>query len=627
MMKQLILWATMLTSINAMAADFFKDGIGYDLTSGVGGYYLEVVPRPDEVAYTGDVVIASTPNVLNNSTGIGPWEVWIIRGDAFVNCNSLTSITLPKTLHSIWSADTYADEKPYRYGGFGGCTGLKSITLPASMTSLGECTFADCTSLKTLSIPENVSYQYYYGSLAPGCTSMTSITVDSKNEYLSSIDGVLYDKEATRIITCPAGKTSVSIAATVREFADFALAGCSRIAKVNIPQLCTSIGKSAFFGCTRLTSIECMAMTPPNVTEDAFESVTFKGTLTVPEKSIEAYKTHKVWGKFKTIKGVSTSITKNGFVYDIYYPEENYVYLSYNKSNTGAINIPETFTSGSVKYTVVAIGPNAFSPAVSEANNEVTSVSIPATVMVIYNNAFSDCTSLTKITVTSKNAYYSTDNDILYDKEKATLLLCPRGKSGKVSIPTGVTSISRNALENCIALTSVKLPSTVTTIGESAFSGCTSLTDLDLGKGVKEVADNAFLDCGLTTLTLPVSLETVNYCSFCMPSLRTVISHRLGAPFSFHDLVFSTDTYNEGTLFVEPGYVTGYNTARGFSNFKTILEFDPTNLEGIAVPESDSHTVYNLQGIQVLRDAGADAIRSLPNGIYIINGKKVSLIH
>ena len=48
-------------------------------------------------------------------------------------------------------------------------------------------------------------------------------------------------------------------------------------------------------------------------------------------------------------------------------------------------------------------------------------------------------------------------------------------------------------------------------------------------------------------------------------------------------------------------------------------------VDGIKADGNGKYTVTNLSGIVVLRDANAAALRSLPTGLYIVNGKKVLL--
>ena len=140
---------------------------------------------------------------------------------------------------------------------------------------------------------------------------------------------------------------------------------------MSIPGSCTAVGSCAFEGCTRLTSVECIAIEPPAVGNDTFEAATLKGTLTVPECALDAYKAHEVWGKFKTIKGVATTFTSNGIVYDILDHSYKFAYVAYNKSKTGKVTIPATVTNNGMEYSVVYIAEQAFSPSVSTANEQI----------------------------------------------------------------------------------------------------------------------------------------------------------------------------------------------------------------------------------------------------------------
>jgi hypothetical protein len=47
----------------------------------------------------------------------------------------------------------------------------------------------------------------------------------------------------------------------------------------------------------------------------------------------------------------------------------------------------------------------------------------------------------------------------------------------------------------------------------------------------------------------------------------------------------------------------------------------PNGIEGINADKEGVYTVYNLQGVQILRSTDANALRNLNAGVYIINGK------
>ena len=68
-----------------------------------------------------------------------------IGEQAFSSCTSLTSVTIPDSVTSIGDKAFYD------------CTSLTSVTIPGSVTSIGDNAFYDCTSLSTVTIPDSVT--------------------------------------------------------------------------------------------------------------------------------------------------------------------------------------------------------------------------------------------------------------------------------------------------------------------------------------------------------------------------------------------------------------------------------------------------------------------------------------
>lgn len=62
----------------------------------------------------------------------------------------------------------------------------------------GNYAFKGCSSLKSINIPKNVSY--IADTTFIGCTSLQNINVDPENNYYSSENGILYNKEKTEVI-------------------------------------------------------------------------------------------------------------------------------------------------------------------------------------------------------------------------------------------------------------------------------------------------------------------------------------------------------------------------------------------------------------------------------------------
>ena len=85
------------------------------------------------------------------------------------------------------------------------------------------------------------------------------------------------------------------------EIGEGAFYGVNKLEKVRIPATVTKLGKNAFHMCNKLLTVQCDALTPPAAESTSFYSNTKKkGTLTVPEASLDAYKAAAVWKEFAT---------------------------------------------------------------------------------------------------------------------------------------------------------------------------------------------------------------------------------------------------------------------------------------------------------------------------------------
>ena len=127
------------------------------------------------------------------------------------------------------------------------------MTIPNSVTYIGWNAFLYCYSLTSMTIPNSVTF--IGGYAFNGCSGLENIYVEPENTSYSSIDGILYSKDATSIIKVPATKNYVTIPNSVTSIEDYAFEDCSGLTSVTIPNSVTSIGYYAFEWCSGLTSV------------------------------------------------------------------------------------------------------------------------------------------------------------------------------------------------------------------------------------------------------------------------------------------------------------------------------------------------------------------------------------
>ena len=290
-----------------------------------------------------------------------PEGVTKIEANAFEGCSRLKSVSLPEGVTEI---------KSYT---FSGCD-FTEITIPDSVTRIDACAFNSC-DFTEITIPKGVTR--LDGGAFSGCHELENIKVSADNERYTDIDGVLYNKNKTKLILCPIGKKyrEYIVPDGVTTIDEGAFGGSS-IKTISLPESVTNIKKGAFSGCRSLK------------------------TINIPD-----------------------SVTSIG--------EYTFSYCNALES----INIPDRVTSigghtfkdcENLKSLTIGSGVTSIDEYAFENCKNLTSLTIPEGVKSIGVNAFFDCSGLESITIYSPDCeieYYIPvipDNAVIYGYKNST---------------------------------------------------------------------------------------------------------------------------------------------------------------------------------------------------------------
>ncbi len=381
------------------------------------------------------------------------------------NYKGLTTANIPASV--TYSGTTYSVTS-IGYEAFSDCSGLTSVTIPNSVTSIGDWAFSRCAGLTSVTIPNSVTS---IGNGAfEGCSGLTSIFVEAGNTIYDSRDNCNAIIETASNILI-AGCKNTMIPNSVTSIGSSAFSGCSSLTSVIIPNSVTSIGNGAFYRCSGLTSV-----TIPN-------SVTSIGD-----------------GAFEGCSGLTSIFVEAG----------NTIYDSRDNCNA-IIETASNILIAGCKNTIIP--------------NSVTSIG---------NGAFAFCSSLTSITI--PNSVTSIGEKAFYNCSSLT----------SVTIGNSVTSIGERAFAYCSSLTSVTIPNSVTSIGNSAFAFCSSLTSVTIGNGVTSIGEYAFAYCSsLTSVTIPNSVTSIGVGAFSNCSSLTSIYVPCGEMARFKQMLNNDSRIND----------------------------------------------------------------------------------
>lgn len=398
--------------------------------------------------------------------------------------------------------------KTIEYEAFSDCKSLNYIQLPEGLENIDRAVFQNCVRLTNISIPSTVKmigqedhkqYGEYQFDVFRGCINLQSISVRENNANYSSADGVLFNKDKTKLVYYPEGKktTKYTIPSSVTKVGAYSIYNVKSITKINVPNGVTEIGAGGFRGCTNLEVVD-IPKTIENLGSDFIDDCTKLKNINVDENN----------ANYSSANGVLFNKDKTTI---LFYPigKENTAYTIPNSVTTissGAFRLCANLKNIEIPNSVINIEWFAFSGCTG-----LTHITIPDSVKKMgseiydmhFGYIFEGCENLKSITLPAQiETFYSS-----YAFKNCSSL-------EEIIIPKGTEYIGNKAFLGCSSLLSVEIPESVISIGDDAFQGCSSLTNIEIPNAVKMLPWFCFQGTGLEIIDIPTGVTSIGYNAF-----------------------------------------------------------------------------------------------------------------
>jgi len=387
-----------------------------------------------------------------------PDGVEVIRSGAVRGSESIREVILPEGLKEI---ESYA---------FYDTVNLESLVLPDSLEIIGNSAFGmfgvsvnTASPITTMTIGPNVRH---IGYDAFDAFPIGVFVVDGGNDFYRAKNNCLLNKSGTVLIHVPYTYTgALEIPEGVSHLAFHSLNMCDGITALTLPDSVVSMDANV------------------GLPEKLQKLTVGKGLSCWDNIADAAY-----------IDQVQISSGNNHYVLkdnSIYSADMTTLYL-YRGTGT-SLDVPEG---------VVTLADTALSP--GEASKTLTHLQLPSTVKALTGELFRNLEVLEAVQIHEDNASYASSDGLIYTKNGVSLILCPQGKTGNVSVKIGTSTIWLYAFYGQLAADKVVIPEGVMTIRKGNFVTYRSQPlSVKLPGSLEKIYPDMFWSPGSYTVTCP----------------------------------------------------------------------------------------------------------------------------
>lgn len=355
---------------------------------------------------------------------------------------------------------------------------IDEIIIPSKVTEIYKDTFKE-SSITKLVIHENVSYINL--SSLDYASNLLEIVVDENNKNYKSINGILYNKDVTKLLIYPSSRTNYEYVMpdSVCEIGEKALRENKNLVKIQLSDNLIKIHDYAFSGSRSLTEITLNDKLE-YIGTDAFRNCSKVKDLFIPS---------------------SVKEIKEGALYNMNSLSKLSVPFLYNEISEYSISylfggiIPNSIEKLDI------LGGNKITKNSLKGIKTLTELSIPASIAVIEEDSFSDLSLLNKLTIDKNNENYKLIGSTLYSKDETVLLYyLPTASSYNYYSSVKTKTIYKNAFKDNKYLISIELNNGLEYIGENAFNNLSNLNKLIVPETVIKTGQDICFDTPNVTI-------------------------------------------------------------------------------------------------------------------------------
>lgn len=541
---------------------------------------LVEVNIPSSVKILGDAIFDGCINLKSVDLGDG---LTSIPYKFFNNCSSLSNISIPSTVTDIV------------YYSFYGCNNLMNIELPKNLQSIGEQSFAK-TAIQEINVPSKVK-SIYSNSFG---TSLYKYNVDENNPCYVSVDGVLYNKDKTELVSYPSSKegNNYSVLGTVKNIDNYAFYLPRNLTSLTINEGLETLSSGFIVDSRKIKDItfpstlrnaeicyhdydyDLKEQKEAGIYTTAWynqlnEEIVYLGPVAV------GYKGYNCPNTLEFRKGTKV-ITKGAF--SKYYQDDNLWYYNEDGSTYDEVapgEIDYSFTSVIFNDDLEEIGSYAFEDDYDLENVVINPGLSKVGVRAFANTSWYDNYVQDQIMDKYEGPIYIGDTLVEYYVNYWEA----EGGPKTFKVDDGIKYISSSAFGSCDNLEELILSNSVIEIGSDLFSWENSLLKVTLDSNLKIIDEYAFSGTELDSIDLPEGLREIGNRAFTGTNIKTI---------EIPSTVENLGEINNTTAFFGMGQLQSINVSKNNKKYKSedgvLYNNDMTLL--IAYPPQKTNSEY-----------------------------------